>query len=181
MKKHDEWHWLLGGFLVSILSLFSYFVFEAITTRTYPFGVTAGFGFIGAWFGKITLGLNDNPVIKKFTENPDGIIEFFILIGLILGGYTASKLSGNFSTENIPSTWEKHVTKSKKIRYMFVIVGSIFLGYGAAFSGGCTTGNILQGWAHLSLGSIVAGISFFVGAIIASRLIYSKFGGKNVD
>jgi len=42
---------------------------------------------------------------------------------------------------------------------------------------GCTTGNILQGWAHLSLGSLVAGTSFFITGIIIAKILYSKAGG----
>lgn len=64
-------------------------------------------------------------------------------------------------------------------RYLFVLVGSILLGYGAALASGCTTGNILQGWAHLSLGSIVAGASFFAAGIITARILYPKTGGGN--
>jgi hypothetical protein len=53
------------------------------------------------------------------------------------------------------------------------------LGYGAALSSGCTTGNILQGWAHLSLGSIVAGFCFFAAGIAVARILYPKTEGGN--
>jgi len=52
----------------------------------------------------------------------------------------------------------------------------VLLGYGAALASGCTTGNILQGWAHLSLGSIVAGISFFAAGIVTAKILYPKVG-----
>ena len=58
-------------------------------------------------------------------------------------------------------------------------MGSVLLGYGAALAGGCTTGNILQGWAHLSLGSIVAGASFFAAGIITSKNLYPKLGDSD--
>ena len=59
--------------------------FSAIADRNYPFGITAGFGYIAAQFGD----LSENPVIKRFSEKPDAFIEFFLLIGLVIGGYTA--------------------------------------------------------------------------------------------
>lgn len=179
IDNSKEWHWFKGGILVSLLSVATYFIFAAIADRNYPFGITAGFGFIAAKFGSMFEGLNENPVIKRFGEKPDAFIEFFLLIGLVIGGYTASKLSNTFSTENIPAVWEKYHGKSVAKRYTFVLVGSILLGFGAALSGGCTTGNILQGWAHLSLGSIVAGASFFAAGIVTAKLLYPKLGGGN--
>jgi uncharacterized membrane protein YedE/YeeE len=121
-------------------------------------------------------GLSDNPVIKRFAEKPDAFIEFFILIGLVIGGYAASKLSGNISPDTIPEEWKNYHGKSIVKRYSFVFAGSILLGYGAALASGCTTGNILQGWAHLSLGSITAGISFFAAGIVTAHILYPLKG-----
>lgn len=174
-----EWHWFKGGILVSLLSVATYFIFAAIAERNYPFGITAGFGFIAGQFGSLFDGLDENPVIKRFSEKPDAFIEFFLLIGLVIGGYTSSRLSNTLSPENIPAVWEKYHGKSLFKRYLFVMAGSVFLGYGAALASGCTTGNILQGWAHLSLGSIVAGASFFAAGIITARILYPKTGGGN--
>lgn len=179
IDNSKEWHWFKGGILVSILSVATYFIFAALADRNYPFGITAGYGYIAAAFGGLFEDLNDNPVIKRFSEKPDAFIEFFLLIGLIIGGYTASKLSQTFAPENIPATWEKYHGKSIVKRYTFVLIGSILLGFGAALSGGCTTGNILQGWAHLSLGSIVAGASFFISGIITAKILYPNIGGGN--
>jgi uncharacterized membrane protein YedE/YeeE len=179
IDNSKEWHWFKGGILVSLLSVVTYFIFAALAGRNYPFGITAGFGYIAAAFGKLFEGLNDNPVIKRFGEKPDAFIEFFTLIGLVIGGYAASKISHTYAPENIPATWEKYHGKSVAKRYVFVLIGSMLLGFGAALSGGCTTGNILQGWAHLSLGSIVAGASFFVSGIVTAKLLYPNLGGGN--
>jgi len=179
IDNSKEWHWFKGGILTSLLSVATYFIFAAIAERNYPFGVTAGFGYIAAAFGSLFEGLHDNPVIKRFGEKPDAFIEFFTLIGLIIGGYTASRLSKTLSPEHIPAVWIKYHGSSVAKRYVFVIIGSVFLGFGAALSGGCTTGNILQGWAHLSLGSIVAGASFFVGGIVTAKLLYPNVGGAH--
>jgi uncharacterized protein len=177
-KNSSEWHWFKGGILVSLLSVATYFIFAAIADRNYPFGITAGFGYAAALFGNMFSGLTENPVIRRFAEKPDAFIELFILIGLIIGGFTASKLSGNYHPDKIPVEWEKFHGSSIIKRYSFVLIGSILLGFGAALAAGCTTGNILQGWAHLSLGSMAAGISFFVAGIITAHLLYPKLRGK---
>lgn len=177
MEANKEWHWFKGGILVSLLSVATYFLFAMLADRNYPFGITAGFGFIAGKFGTLFEGLAENPVIKRFSEKPDAFVEFFLVIGLIIGGYTSSKVNGYFKLEMTPSEWEKHQGKSLVKRIVFVIIGSVLLGYGAGLAGGCTTGNILQGWAHLSLGSVVAGASFFITGIIAARLLFPKAGG----
>lgn len=177
IENSKEWHWLTGGILTSLLSVATYFVFAAIAERNYPFGITAGFGYIAAAFGGLFETLRDNPVIKRFAEKPDAFIEFFLLIGLVLGGYTAAKVSKTYAPEQIPAVWEKYHGKGALKRYLFVVAGSMLLGIGAALAGGCTTGNILQGWAHLSLGSLVAGASFFAGGMATARLLYPKIGG----
>lgn len=173
-EKLEEWHWFKGGILVSLLSVATYFVFAAIADRNYPFGITAGFGYISSFFANLFGVLGDNPVIKRFAEKPDAFIEFFILIGLIIGGYTAAKLSGSYKPDIMPDEWKNYHGSSILKRYSFVFAGSILLGYGAALASGCTTGNILQGWAHLSAGSIAAGISFFISGIITAHLLYPK-------
>jgi hypothetical protein len=173
-----EWHWFKGGILVSLLSVASYFIFAAIADRNYPFGITAGFGYLAGKFGGLFKTLSANPVIRRFATKPDAFIEFFTIIGLIAGGYAASRISGTFAAEGIPDLWKRHHGPSLWKRGLFVLVGSILLGYGAALAAGCTTGNILQGWAHLSLGSMVAGISFFAAGILAARILYPRIGGK---
>jgi hypothetical protein len=178
IDNSKEWHWLAGGLAVSALSVATYFIFAAIAGRNYPFGITAGFGYVAGRFGKLFPGAADNPVIKRFAEKPDAFIELFILAGLVIGGYAASRLSGTRSPENIPAVWERYHGGSAVKRYLYVLVGSVLLGYGAALAGGCTTGNILQGWAHLSLGSIVAGASFFAAGIAVAKILYPNAGGR---
>jgi len=179
LNKSQEWHWFKGGILVSLLSVATYFIFSAIAQRNYPFGITAGFGYIAATLGNLLGGMNENPVIKRFGEKPDAFIELFILIGLVIGGYAASKISKTFFPELLPAMWEKYHGPSIIKRYLFVLFGSIALGFGAALSAGCTTGNILQGWALLSLGSLVAGICFFVAGIATAKFLYPNVGGKH--
>ncbi len=178
-EKQNEWHWFTGGIAVSLLSVATYFIFAWLAERNYPFGITAGFGYIAAQFGGLFEGLADNPVIKRFGQKPDAFIEFFTLFGLVAGGYAAAKTSGTFRAENIPAVWETYHGKSLLKRYIVVMIGSVCLGYGAAMSGGCTTGNILQGWAHLSLGSIVAGASFFAAGIVVAKILYPNAGGRH--
>lgn len=176
MSNEKEWHWLNGGLIVSALSVASYWVFEVLLIRKYPFGITGGFASVAEKFSRLFGGLADLPYFKRIAAKPDSFIEFFLLIGLVLGGFLASRLSATHGVEVIPATWIKFQGPSVLKRLLFVVLGGICLGFGAALAAGCTTGNILQGWAHLSLGSIVAGMCFFIGGMTAARLLFRKKG-----
>lgn len=177
-NNKKEWHWFKGGILVSLLSLGTFFGMAELAGRDYPFGVTSGFGHIAGIAGSLIGGLSDNPVILKYAESKGAFITLFILLGIIAGGWAASRTGGNHSSENIPAVWEKYHGKSRLKRYLFVLAGSICLGFGAALAGGCTTGNILQGWSLLSTGSMAAGVCIFAAGIITAKILYSELRGK---
>lgn len=178
MKNSEiqEWGWLKAGLIVSGLSMVSYYLFESLKIRKYPFGITGGFASLAEKFSRLFGSVSDQPYFQKIAAKPDSVIEVFLLIGLVIGGYLAAKLSTSYSPEKIPATWIKFQGPSVLKRLLFVLAGGLMLGFGAALAAGCTTGNILQGWAHLSMGSLVAGLSFFIGGMLAVRLLLRRKG-----
>ncbi|PIS27892.1 MAG: hypothetical protein COT43_08085 [Candidatus Marinimicrobia bacterium CG08_land_8_20_14_0_20_45_22] len=176
-NQNGEWHWFTGGLLVSLLSMITYFLFQALSYKDYPFGITAGIGYISALFRYIFPGLTTNPVIKNLSTDTAAFVEFFLLIGIVVGGYTGAKFSHQYQPEIIPAVWSKYHGANIWKRFAVVLIGGFLMGWGAILASGCTTGNILQGWAHLSLGSMVAGASFFVTGIITTKLLYRQMGG----
>ena len=182
MKKlfdqNGEWHWFTGGLLVALLSMLTYWLFQALSYKNYPFGITAGVGYISVQFRHLFPALSGNPVIKNLSTSPAAFVEFFMLIGIALGGFSGAKLSKQYEPETIPAVWVKYHGSAVWKRFIVVLIGGICLGFGAILASGCTTGNILQGWAHLSLGSMVAGASFFVTGIITAKLLYRKIGAE---
>jgi hypothetical protein len=176
--QNGEWHWLTGGIVVSLLSIATYVLFEKLSYKNYPFGITAGVAYIAASFKYVFTSLAENPVIQKNWNSPAAFVEFTMLIGLVIGGYLGAKRSKNYSPEVIPAVWIKYHGSNVWKRLAVVLVGGFCLGLGTMLAVGCTTGNILQGWAHLSLGSMVAGACFFIAGIIVARLLYPKVGGR---
>ncbi|MBU4445921.1 YeeE/YedE family protein [bacterium] len=180
-RSEIEWHWIWGGLAVSLLSIATYYLFETMKIKNYPFGITAGIGYIAAKLSWFSHAAQNNPVIIKFNNSPAAFIEFFMLIGIALGAFVAAKLSGNYKPEIIPAVWEKYIHPNPLVRFLAVLVGGFLMGWGTAFASGCTSGNILQGWAHLSPGSMIAGICFFISGIVIVQLLYrNKRGGKDV-
>jgi len=177
-NQNSEWHWLTGGIIVSLLAMATYVAFQNLGYKSYPFGITSSFGSITTLFKYPFTTLSENPMIQKYANSPAAIISITMLFSVALGGFAAAKINKTYAPESIPSVWKKYHGPGLWKRYLTVLFGGFFLGWGAVLVSGCTTGNILQGWAHLSLGSIVAGASVFITGIIIAKILYPKAGGR---
>lgn len=52
-----------------------------------------------------------------------------------------------------------------------LIVGGFFVGFGARYAGGCTSGHAISGLSNLQIPSLIAVVGFFIGGLIMSWLI----------
>ncbi len=55
---------------------------------------------------------------------------------------------------------------------LFVMVGGFMVGFGARWAGGCTSGHSITGISTLQWVSLVATISFFIGGLFITHVIY---------
>lgn len=53
-----------------------------------------------------------------------------------------------------------------------MILGGFFVGFGARYAGGCTSGHAISGLANLQFASLFAVIGFFIGGLIITYLVY---------
>jgi uncharacterized membrane protein YedE/YeeE len=65
-------------------------------------------------------------------------------------GFVPAELFGNFSVFNI----------------IFLVIGGIFIGFGARYAGGCTSGHAISGLANLQIPSLIVVVGFFIGGIL---------------
>lgn len=56
--------------------------------------------------------------------------------------------------------------------WMLMVVGGFFVGFGARWAGGCTSGHAISGLSNLQLPSLIAVIGFFIGGLVMTHLIY---------
>ena len=112
---------------------------------------------------------------KKFKPKVEW--EWMLVLGIIIGAFISSVLSGSFSLEVIPSLWNKTFGSSIFFRLIFSVIGGILVGFGARMAGGCTSGHGISGNLQLSVGSYLATFFFFAGGIITAIIIYSIIGG----
>jgi hypothetical protein len=65
----------------------------------------------------------------------------------MVGSWVSARISGTMTFTPRPPS-----------QTVIAFIGGILLGAGAAFAGGCVIGNILSGWALMSVGNILFGI-----------------------
>ena len=68
--------------------------------------------------------------------------------------------------------WAEQASASPAARWLVALIGGIFLGFGARWAGGCTSGHGISGTLQLAVSSWVAAACFFVGGIASAMLIY---------
>lgn len=90
--------------------------------------------------------------------NPMDSWVVFVMLGVIIGGFTSGWLNGRFKIE---TNRGPHV--SVKMRWMLAFIGGAFMGYGARMARGCTSGQALSGGAVLSTGSWAFMFAVFAG------------------
>ena len=56
--------------------------------------------------------------------------------------------------------------------FIAIVVGGFLVGFGARYAGGCTSGHAIFGMATFQKASLIATLSFFVGGLIITYLIY---------
>jgi uncharacterized membrane protein YedE/YeeE len=54
---------------------------------------------------------------------------------------------------------------------LIMIVGGFFVGFGARYAGGCTSGHAIMGLSDLQWPSLVATICFMIGGFIMANFI----------
>lgn len=81
-------------------------------------------------------------------KNPLDSWIVFLTVGTIFGGFAAGWRNGRIKLETHKGP---QITKQK--RWTMAFLGGIFMGYGARFARGCTSGQALSGGAVLSVGS----------------------------
>jgi hypothetical protein len=182
------WRPWQAGIAIGILAAFAY-MSSATVGRNYPLGVTNG-------VLNIQLLLTDAPLThvyaKSATPAPSASASTFasgdpksvspagdkppkpvkkvnwwlilVVSSLVLGANTSARLS-------------------KKIRFLprppeqtvVAFFGGILLGAGAAIAGGCVVGNIMSGFALMSVGNIIFGVTVLL-ANWATTFIYHMGG-----
>ena len=102
--------------------------------------------------------------------------QWMLVLGIVIGARISALLSGDFSWHWVPALWATRFGDSALLRVVGAIIGGIFLGVGARWADGCTSGHGISGTLQLAVSSWISAIAFFVGGILMAYLIFGSIG-----
>ncbi len=117
----------------------------------------------------------DKPYYQIFFPAVDW--EWMLVIGIVIGAFISAKLSGQFHFQWLPAKWTETFGHVICFRLLLAMVGGIFIGFGARWAGGCTSGHGISGTLQLALSSWLVAICLFIGGIVTAKFIFYFFIG----
>lgn len=121
--------------------------------------------------------LPDRPYYREFPPMIDW--EWMLVLGLFIGAFLSSMLSGTFHLSMEHSVWTAAFGTSPTLRMAVALVGGVAMGFGARWAGGCTSGHGISGTMQWAISSWVASICFFAGGIATAWVLFRLIGGGN--
>jgi hypothetical protein len=107
---------------------------------------------------------------KKFAPIIDW--EWMLVLGVVIGAFVSSMLSGQFNFQWIPSRWAEAFGDAVSLRFIVALSGGIILGFGSRWAGGCTSGHGISGTLQLAVSSWIAAVCFFIGGIVTAMIMF---------
>ena len=99
--------------------------------------------------------------------------ETFLVIGLLIGGFLASRINREAS----PKTEMVHAgEKTVSARYRDAFLGGFLIIFGARIAGGCTSGHIISGITQLSVSGLIFAAGVFASGIFTAKMLNA--GGR---
>jgi hypothetical protein len=146
--------------------------------RNYPLGVTHGVLHaqilltdvdVNHVYQKASAKPAPAPAAAPTARPPKKVVWWLVLLvgSLMLGSFLSARLSGQ--ARLLPKPPEQTVV---------ALLGGFLVGAGAAIAGGCVIGNILSGWALMSLGTVVFGVVTLLANWTTTYLYLMGAGGQ---
>jgi uncharacterized membrane protein YedE/YeeE len=166
----SSWKPWQAGLLIGILGSAAYLSSD-ISGRNYPLGVTHGVLHVQllmtdqnlnhVYQKKVTttknktqpeaeLKIKENPPKALSAIPPTKKVSWWLIAlvsSLVLGSWVSGRLSG-----------ETRLLPKPPQQVLIALLGGFLVGIGAALARGCVVGNIMSGWALMSIGTVLFGI-----------------------
>jgi len=163
----DRWSPYAVGMGIGILSWLAFLLSDK------PIGCSTAFTRTSGMLERLLRGkkVHEKPYYRKFAPVVDW--EWMLVVGVVLGAFLSSMLSGAFGLEWVPAVWQAKVGPSPVVRWVVALVGGVIMGFGARWAGGCTSGHGISGTLQLAVSGWLAAASFFAGGIATAMVIYN--------
>ncbi len=176
-----SWRPWVAGVAIGLLMVPAY-LSSAASGRNYPLGVTHGVmqaelllidnGFNHVYSKKPAEAASiKNAIIPPSEKKVSGkkVVWWLVagVLSLMIGSWVSARMAGR--ARLLPKPPDE---------ILIALLGGLMIGAGAAIAGGCVVGNIMSGWALMSVGTIIFGV-VVVLTNWATTYIY-MMGGQRV-
>lgn len=161
-----QWSPYVVGIGIGILSGIAFLLSDK------PIGCSTAFARTSGMIEKLLRGsfVAEKAYYKKFAPTIDW--EWMLVLGIFVGAFVSSILSGEFKPIWAPVKWTEAFGHTPFLRWAVALFGGIIIGFGARWAGGCTSGHGISGTLQLAVSSWLAAVCFFIGGIITAMLIF---------
>ncbi|MCP5101772.1 MAG: YeeE/YedE family protein [bacterium] len=169
--RMDMWSPYAVGIGIGILSWFAFLLSNKPVSCSTALARTSGM------VEKLFRGkkVENKEYYKKFP--PKVQWDWMLLLGVLIGSFLSTQLSGTFELLWVPSMWADTFGSSPLPHLVVAFIGGIFMGFASRWANGCTSGHGISGTLQLAVSSWISVVFFFVGGIAAAMLIYHVIGG----
>lgn len=178
---HEPWPWYIGGPAISLVMFLLIFFGK-------EFGISANF--------RATISLLGGGKISSFFDFDWKSQSWNLVFGLgvLIGAFLTRQflttdepmaLSAAFlsdlermgveapvSGELEPLSLFNFGQLTTLTGIMMIVAGGFFIGFGARYAGGCTSGHAISGISNLQLPSLLAVGGFFIGGLFVTHIVY---------
>lgn len=175
----NPWPWYIAGPMISLVMFF-------LLWSGKSFGVSSSLRNVCSMAGA-------GKYYKYFDFNwKKEIWNIVFIVGAVIGGYIASNFLQNFNSlelsnktvndllelglefngEVVPSEIFNFNSLRTLKGFLIITLGGFFVGFGARWAGGCTSGHAISGLSNFQIPSLISVIGFFIGGLIMTYLIF---------
>lgn len=152
-----------------------------------PYAVGAGIGIL-SWFAFATAdhglgittpfeyaaGLLAGGEAYLADHEPEVDWEWMVVLGVFVGSFASSKLSGDRKHDTVPPAWRQRFGGSVALRVTLAFAGGLVMMLGARLARGCTSGHGITGALQLAVSSWIFIALAFIAAIVTALAIYGR-------
>lgn len=175
----QPWPWYISGPIIGLMVPFSLL----IANKT--FGISSSLRHICA------ACMPGNIEFFKYNWKKE-IWSLFFVAGVLIGGTLTSQFLSSETSVNISDATKKDLIELGVTNFdkyipvqifnwsnlftfqglLFIVIGGFLVGFGARWAGGCTSGHAISGLSNFRLVSLVAVISFFIGGLLITHILF---------
>lgn len=166
--REKSWSPYIVGTLIGVLS------WIAFASADHPLGITSAFENTASIVARSLAPESASlEMLQNAREAPPKIDwEWTLVVGVFLGAYLSSRLSGDRAHEPVPNIWRARFGASRPKRFVGAFAGGVLLIFGARLAQGCTSGHGISGVLQLAVSSVTFLFVFFLVGIITAKLLY---------